>query len=629
MHEKSVAELDGDALTRDRTFHPSPADWEDQVLYFLLVDRFSDGSERNFRDNQNRLVRQGATPRFNRKSDTNNAVRTEKAAAQWREAGNTWVGGNLKGLQSKLGYLQRLGVTTVWISPILKQGKWDKYSYHGYGTQNFLEIDPHFGTREDLRELVETAHRLGIYVVLDVILNHATDAFDYAADRSETFDWDGGEYPVKAFRAADGHATLPFGPVDLKAHPQAWPDGAVWPQELQTPESWTRKGQIVRWENFPEYEEGDFFSFKDLHLGDWRDGKFVPSGALLALCDVYKLWLTYADLDGFRVDTVKHMGEGAARYFADAMHQAARDLGKRNFYLLAEIAGGRAKAYTMLEAVGMDAALGVDEIPARLRDVAAGRAAPDTFFDLFCNLPASHKPSADDPTWCRSRVVTFFDDHDQIGRPVKGRLAAEWGGDIERAQKAVMATLGLNLTTLGIPCIYYGTEQSFNGHALGEGGGDRYTREAMFGGGFGSWGSRGRHFFDERSPLYVGIARLLAVRRAHAALRRGRQYLREISTDGVAFAFPAPGAGPYRGLIAWSRLLDIDEIVCVLNTDPDNGQSAFVTVDHERHPSGAKPLRCLYSTDESQIGAVSGPPEALNGSAVCLTVPPGGFAIWG
>src|SRR6476660_7054035 len=109
--EKSLLELDFASLTR-RTFTPSPAAWEDQVLYFLLLDRFSDGKEKGgYRDAAGRPVQTGTTPLY-RPEDPG---RVDYGA--WLRAGRDWQGGTLKGLRSKLGYLRRLGVTALWVSP--------------------------------------------------------------------------------------------------------------------------------------------------------------------------------------------------------------------------------------------------------------------------------------------------------------------------------------------------------------------------------------------------------------------------------------------------------------------------------------------------------------------------------
>ena len=633
----SVRDIDWKSLTENKAFRPSPEAWEDQVLYFLLLDRFSDGKENGYTNNAGNTRTGGTTPLF-KPGDENNAVNTPAQSEKWREAGNGWVGGNLKGLTSKMGYLERLGISAVWVSPVFKQAPWDKGSYHGYGIQNFLDIDPHFGTPEDLRDMVQTAHEKGIYVILDVIVNHAADGFAYNPDRYEVtgddgqkhFDvkWDGNPYEVKGFRDHRGKPTLPFGPLDTNPESRHWPDAGIWPKELQTPEAWTRKGEMRNWENLPEYEEGDFFAYKDVHLGDWDGDTFVPSDALRTITDCYKYWIAFADLDGLRLDTVKHMGWGAVRFFAEEIHAFAKSIGKTNFYVIGEITGGRVHAFETLRDTSLDAALALNELPTRFRDVVTGNAAPQAIFDAF-RAHFENTQSVPDPLWCGRSLVTFFDDHDQVGRDVKGRFAAQFGDDHDRANRAVLAAVGLNLTVMGIPCLYYGTEQGLSGHALDSSGGDRYVRESLFGGEFGTKGTRNRHFFDETNPLYQSIARLVHVRREYPALRQGNQFLRPVSLDGEQFIDPAPsGDDTYRGLVAWSRLLDDEDVVCVLNTDGDNEQTAWITLDAERHAPGGRPLKCLFSSETDEIGLETALPDAKNGSAVQITVKPGGFVIY-
>jgi len=94
------------------------------------------------------------------------------------------------------------------------------------------------------------------------------------------------------------------------------------------------------------------------------------------------------------------------------------------------------------------------------------------------------------------------------------------------------------------------------------------------------------------------------------------------------FYFPEQGETPYLGVIAWSRILDVDEFVCAINTDPLTTHSVYVTVDQSRHGPGSRSLECLYSTDPAQIGSVSTVPEERNGSAICLVVPPGGVVVY-
>src|SRR5438132_892110 len=124
MAEKSLREIDLAALTA-RPFFPSPVHWEDQVVYFLMVDRFSDGQENLFHANDGSLVTTGTTPPFDPPAN-GNAIQTAADAARWRDAGLRFVGGTIAGLATKIGYLKRLGVTAVWLSPIFKQVKVDE-----------------------------------------------------------------------------------------------------------------------------------------------------------------------------------------------------------------------------------------------------------------------------------------------------------------------------------------------------------------------------------------------------------------------------------------------------------------------------------------------------------------------
>src|SRR5215468_4874842 len=112
---RSIAEIDFANLIR-RQYTPSPDCWADQILYFLMLDRFSDGNERGgFRNDHGQLVTTGMTPLAT--SDDIGSV----PYSQWLSESAGWQGGTLKGLRSKLGYLRRLGVTAVWISPVFKQ----------------------------------------------------------------------------------------------------------------------------------------------------------------------------------------------------------------------------------------------------------------------------------------------------------------------------------------------------------------------------------------------------------------------------------------------------------------------------------------------------------------------------
>ncbi len=611
---QSVFDIDFAALTA-RPFFPSPAAWEDQALYFFMLDRFSDGNETDYVGNDGLLVTSPGRPRYFAPNDFDSAISNDGAAAAWRNAGGRFVGGTLKGATSKIGYLARLGITAIWVSPVFKQPPWAE-SYHGYGVQDFLAVEPRFGSADDLRELVSTAHAHGIHVILDIIINHTGPVFDYDADRYAAdgggFDarWDGHNYAVKAWRDAAGRATLPF------PQPAADPDAAVWPRELQSADAFTRKGRIDSWDYFPEYLEGDFFDLKDVRLGAGSIDHYDVSLALRSLVRVYQYWIAFADLDGFRVDTVKHMDPGAVRYFTACVHEFAQSIGKENFILIGEITGGRGNAFALREATGLDAALGIDDIPDKLEYLAKGHRNPSDYFELFRN---SYELGKDSHVWFRDKVVTLYDDHDQVRKGQhKARFAA--GGGTPFALNVMF----LNALTLGIPCFYYGSEQGFDG----AGDNDRYLREAMFGGEFGAFRSTGRHAFDETSPLYRNLAALLAVRRSTLALRRGRQYLREISGNGADFGLPTMVGGQIRSIVAWSRLFLDQEWLCAVNTDAANSRGAWVNVDAGLTPPGSR-LVCCYALDPARVGTLLSVESVAGRSAVWLDLPAAGCIVCG
>jgi glycosidase len=625
MVEKSLQELNLSSITK-KTYFPSPPAWEDQVLYFMMLDRFSNGQERDYLNNEGQPAKNGSTSLF-QPADGENAVQTETDAARWREAGGHWVGGNLKGLTSKIGYLQRMGVTAIWVSPVFRQVPYQD-TYHGYGIQNFLDVDPHFGSRQDLVELVRTAHRHHIYVILDIILNHSGNVFSYAPDRYWTRDansgawfldprWDGNPYTVQGFHDANGQPSLPFKLVDLQKTPGAWPGGAIWPAEFQDPGTFTTRGRINNWDYDPEFTEGDFFDLKDIHQGSGDIDQYVPSAALWALCEVYKYWIALTDIDGFRVDTVKHMDPGATRFFASVIHEFTQRIGKENFYLIGEITGGRDRAFTTLEVTGLDAALGIDDIPDRLEFLVKGSRNPEDYFDLFRNSVLVQK---DSHIWFRNKVVTLFDDHDQVR---KGNNKARFCAGDPSARKLLLPVLALNTTTLGIPCIYYGSEQGFDGN----GGNDRYIREAMFGGEFGAFRTRQRHFFNEDGGVYKELAKILRLRKQKIALRRGRQYLREISGDGQNFGIPTMIGGRLLSVVPWSRSFDNQNLIVAINTDPDQPRTAWVDLPSVVTQPGQS-LKCLYSTDQNQAGQGLVVQSTSGRNAIQLTVPAAGFVVY-
>ena len=625
--EKSLLDIEFAALTA-REYKPSPSAWEDQVLYFLLVDRFSDGHEGGgYRDNNGSPVSSGATPLY-RATETNRIDYQE-----WLSAGGSWQGGNIKGLRSKLGYLKRLGVTALWVSPVFRQVPFEP-SYHGYGIQNFLDVDPHFGTREELRDFVQAAHDQGIYIILDIIAHHTGNVFAYNPDRylirdpntgQNDYDprWDGNRYAVSGFNDRNGEPTISLDLANRTGLEASWPDGAVWPREFQNIAKFRRSGHITNWDYYPEYVEADMFSLKTLDL--WAEQEEQTrqfSSALACLILTYCFWIAYADIDGFRIDAAKHMGTPALRAFRDSIREFAESVGKERFLLVGEIGGGREKAWDIVQQTGLDAALGIDDVPGKLERMVCGLGNPEDYFSVFQNWilddTGQHR-------WYRNKVVTLVDDHDQVR---KGASKMRFCGDTQYCDLAfnVVAT---QLTTMGIPCIYYGTEQEFDsgGHPSSS---DLVLRESMFGGSFGGKCTRGHHFFDESGGLYEALSKLVNLRKQLLPLRRGRQMLHQISGDGINFGLPHMIGDKMLSIVAWSRIFVDQEVLVAFSTNPEQPLGAYSTVA-SRFRSEGDQLKLIFWHAPR---AVTSPPDELvvedkdGVLAVHLTLPPAGFAIY-
>jgi glycosidase len=625
--EKSLLDIDFAALTT-RKYTPSPAAWEDQVLYFLLVDRFSDGNEQGgYRDNNGNPVSSGGTPLYS----ANDTKRVDYQ--EWLRTGGTWQGGNIKGLRSKLGYLKRLGVTALWVSPVFRQVPFEP-SYHGYGIQNFLDVDPHFGTREELRDFVQAAHDQGIYIILDIIAHHTGNVFAYNPDRYLIRDantgqnyydprWDGNRYGVRGFNDRNGEPTIAWDPANRAGLEAAWPDGAVWPREFQNIGKFRRSGHITNWDYYPEYVEADMFFMKTLDL--WAEQEEQTrqfSSALACLILTYCFWIAYADIDGFRIDAAKHMGTPALRAFRDSIREFAESVGKERFLLVGEIGGGREKAWEIVQQTGLDAALGIDDVPGKLERMVCGLGNPEDYFSVFQNWilddTGQHR-------WYRNKVVTLVDDHDQVR---KGASKMRFCGDTQYRDLAfnVVAT---QLTTMGIPCIYYGTEQEFDSGGRPSSS-DLVLRESMFGGNFGGKCTRGHHFFDENGALYEVLAKLVNLRKQLLSVRRGRQMLHQISGDGVNFGLPHMIGDRMLSIVAWSRIFVDQEVLVAFSTNRDQPLSAYSTVA-SRFRSEREQLKLIFWHAPR---AVTPPPSEVivedKGGvlAVHLTLPPAGFVIY-
>jgi glycosidase len=556
---------------------PSPALWKDHVFYQILPDRFSDG-------------RESERPLFNRtRPDRYRAP--DKGA--WMRAGLGFNGGTLGGIRSKLNYLADLGITGLWLNPVFKQ-RADLQTYHGYAIQNFLEVDPRFGTVQDLRDLIDDAHDLGMLVVLDVVIDHTGNNWFYGPDltgvteESLPYRYEP-PYSFAGWRSRKGRCIPKIESLE---------DGC-WPVELQRLGAYNRCGAICDWSSpdpmdpNAQYRRGDFFDLKKLN--GWDDE------TMKAVVRCYQYWIAVADCDGFRIDAAKHIPKDLCQRFCFAIFRYAQSIGKQNFLLVGEITDPVVSLnYLSLLGSMFDRALGavldINQSPDRLAGAVRGTEPPAGYFGRF-------RVDTEVTRYIQTgRVhVTVLDDHDMACRPHKERFAAHNETPHRFWQSA--HAVGVLLTVPGIPCIYYGTEQALTGSEsdhdysiepkrFGE---DRYVRECMFGGPFGAGGTTGCHFFDPTHPTYLRIAAIARIRKADnhvgRTLRMGICYPRETRFCNYPFGIPSAGE-----LFAWSRMLAYHEVVMVLNTNGVEPRGADVTIDAGLHPPGSS-LRVLYRAD--------------------------------
>ncbi len=393
--------------------------WSDDVLYFVLVDRFADG-------------------------DLGNDADVDRSAA------GAFHGGDLKGLVAQLDDIASLGVTALWVNPLVRNvpgyvtgAGFPDWAYHGYWADDLGQLDARFGTEEDLATLVRECHRRGMKVLLDVVYNHAGYRSHYLTD-PRTRDW---------LRSTERGGC---GDDDLTQCVAGLPD---WK---------TERAEVAEW--------------------------------LLAQ---QLRWAERYHLDGFRLDTVKHV---AHPFWGEHRRRTRAALGPR-FFLLGEVWGGdREVLAPYFDADELDAGF---DFPFQGSAIAfvqgRGRAVA---FDRYLTSRERVRPG--------HLLAHYLSSHD-----VPGGLF-QLGGDRDLFRLAAV----LQFTVAGLPVVYYGEE-------VARAGGDWPENRSDM-----PWGARailpgaGKERDEAMRDFY---RRLIAIRRAHPALRRGKH--EGLVTDGDLYVF--------------------------------------------------------------------------------------------
>jgi glycosidase len=297
-----TAQGEEDFLKAELPREKSPDFWGEQIVYQIQVDRFNNGDSSN--DISNLSLNQ------EHEVKTGNLY----GILDYRH------GGDLRGIIQRLDYLKDLGVTSLWLTPVFKHNG----SYHGYCTSDFTEIDPGFGTKEDLRELSKEAHRRGLKVVLDLVVNHMCDAQTYYKKEADHYrcsndlnasNWNGSP------SGSPGQGELSFSSRFFPPLKSQYFFNRCGPNSQSDMEG-TGPASIY----------GDFVATMfDL---DTRNHDLQE-----IFTNLHEYWIGYADIDGFRLDAAKHISEDFVAYFSTHIRAYARSIGKNNFLIVGEIAG--------------------------------------------------------------------------------------------------------------------------------------------------------------------------------------------------------------------------------------------------------------------------------------------------
>jgi len=506
-------------------------------FYFVMADRFANGDPTN---------------------DTAGIPGGRLESGFDPTATGFYHGGDLNGLLEQLDYIEGLGTTAIWLTPSFKnrpvQGAAGQESagYHGYWITDFTQIDPHLGTNDELETLVDAAHARGIKVFFDIITNHTADVLDYPLE-AYTPSGDKVPYRNKAEYPYRNFLGEPFDDRTYAAGGQGFPiiDPAVsfpYVPQFRSPSDATAKTPV--WLNDPTMyhnrgtsefagensEYGDFPSGAYSALDDlWTERPEVVDG----MVDIYQTWVRDAGVDGFRIDTVKHVNIEFWQQFGPALNVYAASLGNDDFFMFGEVFDADPRFMSRYTTEGELQATVDFGFQANGANFANGN--PTTELrDFFAR--DDYYTDTDSNAYS---LPTFLGNHDmgRIGSFIRGR-----NQDATDAELLQRDELGHSLMylTRGQPVVYYGDEQGFSAQ-VGEpnGVGDQRAREDMFASQVPSYNDNDLIGTDSTTavdnynpdhPVYGHLAELSALRDAHPALADGAQIHRYSSAAAGVYA---------------------------------------------------------------------------------------------
>jgi len=509
---------DGTVTAQDRALagRSLRTDITREQFYFVMTDRFANGTPSN---------------------DTGGLTGDRLVTGLDVTDKGFYHGGDLKGLTEKLDYIKGMGTTAIWLTPSFKnrpvQGTGADVSagYHGYWITDFTQVDPHLGTNAELKALIAKAHRKGMKVFFDIITNHTADVIDFEEKTYGYIPKSDKPYRDAAGRVFDdrdfaGKDTFP--PLDPKV---SFPYTPVLRSEAD------KTVKVPGWLNDVNryHNRGDStYAGESTTYGDFSglDDLFTEQPEVVkGMTDIYKAWVDFG-IDGFRIDTAKHVNTEFWTSFMPAIKAQATKIGNKDFFSFGEVYDADPRTLSKYTTEAKFQATLDFGFQARGVDFAAGK--PTTGLrDLY---------AADD--WYTDAdgnaysTPTFLGNHD-MGRI--GKFLQDNGAKGEELLARDKLANALMYLTRGQPVVYYGDEQGFVGK-----GGDKDARQDMFPSKVASYNedpligttrTTADDNFDTTHPLYRWLAQLSALRKAHPALADGTQVHRYSSGKAGVYAF--------------------------------------------------------------------------------------------
>jgi glycosidase len=530
---------------------------QDEVMYFVLPDRFANGDPSNDRGGiAGDRLEHGFDP-------------THKGF---------YHGGDLKGLREKLDYIQQLGATAIWLGPIYQnkavQGRPGRETsgYHGYWITDFTRVDAHFGTREELKALVEAVHARGMKIYLDIITNHTADVIRYRDCNDDPCPYRAlADYPYTRRGGIDG-APINAGFLGDDAAHQTDANFARLTDARYAYDAYIPRGEETAkapaWLNELRYYHnrgdstwkgesvtyGDFSGLDDLLTEHPR----VVQGFI----DIYGQWIDDFGIDGFRIDTAKHVNSEFWQAFVPAVLARAKARGIPNFHVFGEVYDFDAGALARFTRVDRYPSVLDFAFQSAAVDAIAGTGGTDRLARLYfmdANYARGEAAALQLPTFLGNHDMGRFAHFVRKARPEIGQ---------DELRKRVELAHALMFLARGVPVVYYGDEQGFAGD-----GGDQDARQNMFASKVASYNddalvgsdaTTASDNFATDGALFRTISMLAKLRTQDDTLRRGAMRVR--------FADEKPG------LFAFSRVLDGRETLVALNTG-DTPLAAQVLVE--------------------------------------------------